>query len=76
MRRVLDCFWWLQSELKRTDDMFCDDIFGESPAGGRRMVGLFLRTVWDTFNYFLMEVHFLVLQILLSNGIGVVHRIS
>nr|PNR47769.1 hypothetical protein PHYPA_012242 [Physcomitrium patens] len=26
-----------KSELKRTDDMFCDDIFGESPAGGRRM---------------------------------------
>lgn len=35
---VLTSFVWLQGELEHADDMFCDDIFGESPAGGRRVV--------------------------------------
>lgn len=36
------CFHFSQSE--RSDDMFCDDIFGESPAGVRKLV-----CIWSFF---------------------------
>lgn len=31
-----------KSQSERSDDMFCDDIFGDSPAGVRKTVSLML----------------------------------
>lgn len=48
---MLPLILWLQGELEQSGDMFCDDIFGESPAGGRRMVCCFFITVlYSLFN--------------------------
>ena len=43
----------LQSE--RSNDMFCDDIFGESPAGIRKMVSLGVFSCFCFYDFFIFH---------------------
>lgn len=59
---------WLQGEIEHSGDMFCDDIFGESPAGGRRMVRCFFRTVLVCSDFLMHRVTYRFILSVVDNS--------